>query len=145
MEYGKDGIPIKMFNPTLVAPIDVIRIKDKKYYWEQAKKHCICWNKCGTTIYNDMAYICEVAPAFDQISGERNGWKIEKDKNPFDRTNEEIAIQAEKFCYRCAAGYSADEQIIPNQKISDGYFVSKENLKLVKSSKPNVIQPFPKN
>ena len=133
--YGKDDIPMKMFNPTLVAPIDVLKIKDKKYYWEQAKKHCICWNKCGVTIYNNKAYLCEVAPAFDQISGEDNGWVIEKDKNPFDKTNEEIAKQAEKFCYRCAAGFSNDKKIIPDQKICDKSFVSVENLKIIKKRK----------
>jgi len=134
-EYGKNGMPTKMFNPTLVAPIDILKIKNKKYYWEEAKKHCICWNKCGTTIYNDKAYICEVAPAFDQLSGECNGWEIKEGENPFDKTNEEIAKQAENFCYRCAAGFSEDENIIPYQKISDGYFVSCENLKLIKNSK----------
>jgi organic radical activating enzyme len=141
MEYGNNGIPIKMFNPTLVAPIDVLKIKNKKYYWDQAKKHCVCWNKCGSVIYNDKAYICEVAPAFDQLSGEDNGWKVEENKNPFDKTNEEIEKQAEKFCYRCAAGYSEDKHIMPDQKISDGYCVSIENVKLVKDSRlKNVIQ-----
>lgn len=135
MEYGKNGIPIKMFNPTLVAPIDVLRIKDKKFYWEQAREHCICWNKCGATIYNNKAYICEVAPAFDQISGQDNGWEVKPGENPFDKSNEEIATQAEKFCYRCAAGFSNDPHIIKEQKISDGYFVSIENIGLIKNSK----------
>jgi hypothetical protein len=140
-EYGKNNIPMKMFNPTLVAPIDILKIKNKKFYWEQAKKHCICWNKCGVTIYNDKAYICEVAPAFDQISGENNGWEVKEGENPFDKTNEEISKQAEKFCYRCASGFSEDVEIIPNQKISEGYFVSLENVKLIKNSKlKNVIQ-----
>lgn len=134
-EYGKNEVPIKTFNPTLVAPIDIIKIKNKKFYWEQAKKHCICWNKCGITIYNNKAYICEVAPAFDQISGENNGWTVNEGENPFDKTNEEIEKQAEKFCYRCAAGFSEDENIIPHQKISEGYFVSVENIKLIKNSK----------
>lgn len=142
MEYGKNGIPIKMFNPTLVAPIDVLKIRNKKFYWEQAREHCICWNKCGATIYNNKAYICEVAPAFDQISGEDHGWEVVPGKNPFDKSNEKIAKQAENFCYRCAAGFSNDPHIIKEQKISEGYFVSLENLKLVKNSKlkNNVIQ-----
>ena len=126
--YGKDGSLDKFFNPTLVAPIDVLKIKNKRYYWEEAKKHCVCWNKCGTTIYNNRAYICEVAGAFDTISGENNGWDVVPGENPFDKTDEEIALQAEKFCYRCAAGYANDKHIIPDQKISQKSFVSVTNL-----------------
>lgn len=131
MEYGKDGIPMKMFNPTLVAPIDVLGIEDRDYYWQQAKRHCICWNKCGTTIYNDKAYICEVAPAIDHLAGESNGWPVVPGEDPFDRTDEEIAEQARKFCYRCAAGYSNDRDIIADQRICDKSLVSKTNMSLI--------------
>jgi hypothetical protein len=138
--YGKDGVLDKDFNPTLVAPMDVLKVKSKKYYWEEARRHCICWNKCGTTIYNNRAYICEVAGAFDAITGEDNGWPLVAGDNPFDKTDEEIAEQAEKFCYRCAAGYSNDKHIIPDQKISQKSFVSITNLVTKKTDKMQVVK-----
>jgi hypothetical protein len=90
------------FLPTLVAPIDVFGDPNKKNYWRKAAKDCLIWNLCETIIYKNKAYYCTIAAAMDHLYFDgAHGWEIRPDKNPFDKTDEEVTEQASDFCYRC--------------------------------------------
>ena len=107
-----------VFVPTLIAPIDVFKIEDKQWYWKKAQQDCYLWttHNCKPIIYNNRAYFCQLAGAFDQISGEDHGWPLDINKNPLKKTDAEIAEQASHFCYRCGhctfLGYKTPVQFI---------------------------------
>lgn len=117
------------FFPGIIAAQDIFKIEDRKFYWDKAKKDCPIWATEGASIYQDKAYFCENAAAFDWMfhNGE-NGWVIEDGKNPFIRTEEEIAKQAEMFCYRC--GWCAFNEIDrEKQKVHGLTLASETNYK----------------
>jgi len=88
MVAAKDCIPDEAGNPA--------------YFWELAQKDCPVWETEGAMIYNGKAYFCEHAAAMDHLWFDgANGWEIEEDTNPFERTEAEIAEQAHKFCQHC--------------------------------------------
>ena len=111
------------FFPALVAPIDVLGINDKNYYWRLAQRQCHHWlgEQFEITIYNGKAYYCQVAAAFDWLynNGE-NGWPIDKNNSPFDRTVKEINQQASQLCYRCGFCLgSTSKQLLKKQQLTD--------------------------
>ena len=148
---NKDSSKIEHL-PQLIAPIDVEKNHSKNYFWKKAQKQCVMWNICGKTIYNNKAYFCESAAAMDHLEGGKRGWDIEEGKNPFEKSNEEIAKQAKEFCFRCGNLWSGNRNIpgmnsseklpkgVEIQKIEDPYFVSATNIKLIKESKKNIIE-----
>lgn len=117
------------FVTTLEAPIDIIKIKNKTFYWELAKKNCHMWHNCRAILYDNRAYLCEPAAAFDRlILGKEkwkfgSGWQINK-KDPFIKTEEEIFSQAINFCYRC--GWCLDRV-----KLNNKYHVTHYNKELI--------------
>ncbi len=114
----------RLFVPTLIAPVD-LTLGSPDHYWQLAQKQCPVWKECATSIYNGKAYFCEVAAAMDHLfHGGENGWVIEG-KYPFDKTDEEIAEQAKKFCYRCA--WCIEDQL-KRQPITDPSYVSLTNV-----------------
>lgn len=121
---SKEDDEKRYFLPTLVAPIDLDN-QPPEHYWKKAQKDCPVWEKCGSCIYKNKAYFCEIAAAMDHLfhNGE-NGWDIESDKNPMARTAEEINEQAKKFCYRC--GWCLDKDI-NRQKITEPSCITKTN------------------
>ncbi len=117
-----------IFVPTLIAPIDIFGIKDRNWYWRKAQQDCYVWRaeNCRPLVYNNKAYFCQLAGAFDQITREDHGWKLNINEDPFDKTKEEIAEQASHFCYRCGAcGLNPKT---PIQYIDDFTLISKTNL-----------------
>lgn len=139
--------------PQLVAPIDYEKDKSKKYFWKIAQKQCVLWNLCGKTIYNKKSYFCEAAAAVDHLEGGNRGWEIEKNKDPFEKTDLEITNQAMEFCYRCGNLWSGNwweienwniKKELPNglsiQKIKDPYLVSESNKNLIDQNKLNKIK-----
>jgi organic radical activating enzyme len=96
----------RKFVPCLCAPCDWDRSKMTKMdYVKQAKNVCYQWNNCENSVYKGKAYACHMAASMDHMynNGE-NGWQLEKGKNPFNKTKEEIDQQLSNFCYRC--GYN---------------------------------------
>ena len=127
----------RAFTPTLVAPIDYFPDKPKEYFWEQAKKVCPLWKGCGSIIYDNKGYICDVAGAMDQLEGGTKGWDVNPGKHPMDRTEKEIAEQGKNFCHRCAwsmfdkIGKTLENgTVIPWQDIHQPSIISKTNLNL---------------
>lgn len=131
------------FLQTGLAPIDIIKDKNKEYYFQLAKEHCIIWKSktCHPMIYNNKAYFCQNAGAFDKIRNEEHGWNIIDGEDPFLKTDEEIAEQASNFCYRC--GWCLPREIrtkLPEQYTCDPYMVTESNLDIVKKNKSNCLQ-----
>jgi organic radical activating enzyme len=132
--------------PTLVAARDVFKVEDRDFYWEKAKRDCCMWNDCGTIIYKDQAYYCEIAGAMDQLTGERNGWPVREGENPFRRTDAEIREQARKFCYRCgwclAKHYKLENMPagIPEQRLEAPYLVTETALAMLPKPKKHLLQ-----
>ena len=94
--------------PTLVAPIDIYKVPDHGFYWQMAQQYCWMWkDECSGMLYDNRVYMCQPAGAFDRILGTNYGWEFVPGKNPFLRSNEEIAEQAHNFCYRCAFSLDA--------------------------------------
>jgi hypothetical protein len=74
-------------------------------------------------IYDNKAYFCEIAAAFDRLKigaerwqEESSGWDITDDKYVFNKTDEEILEQAAKFCWQC--GWPLKPQKFGNTIIS---------------------------
>jgi organic radical activating enzyme len=102
-----------LFAPTLCAPYDIENNKklSKQDYVNRAKKYCYQWIECECAIYNNKAYACHVAAAMDYMFFDGvNGWNINKNQNPFDKSKEEIDSQLSNFCYRC--GYNHENNLI---------------------------------
>jgi organic radical activating enzyme len=128
------------FVPTLVAPIDLYPHKSKSYFWIKAQQDCGIWKHCSAAIYNNKAYFCEVAASMDHLlfNGE-NGWDV-TDK-PFSKTTNEIAEQAEKFCYRCAWCVKGDDAIKQHmQKISEPTKISQTNVNSLPNPKGKFLE-----
>lgn len=104
---SKDENSQRNFCASMMAPYDFYKFKNKIDYWNFARKECFMWKNCWSIIYDNKAYLCEPAAAIDRLKlGKRNwnkskGWDLILGKNPFDKTEKEIAKQAENFCYRC--------------------------------------------
>jgi organic radical activating enzyme len=137
--YGGIG---QTFLPTQVAAMDILKIKNKNFYWEKAQKQCVMWDRCWCIIYNNKAYFCEIAASFDMMNNESSyGWPLVWGVDPFLRTEEEIAKQANNFCYRCGWCLTQEELIkadVPMQKVKDPTIVSHINMKTKMTKKPIV-------
>jgi len=115
----------RWFHPTLVAPCDVFFIKN---YWQHARKFCGMWddNNCHGIIYNNKVYFCQNAGAFDWLYDIGYGWPLKDGVNPFNRTDEEIAEQAEHYCKRC--GFLCNTERVGQQRIRQPNIITKTNL-----------------
>jgi organic radical activating enzyme len=133
----KDEEKVKNYDfvPVMVAPVDLYPEKSKKYFWTKAQRDCGIWRFCSKAIYNNKAYFCEVAASMDWLfDNGANGWDM--DDAPFDKTNEEIAEQAEKFCHRCSWCIKYDPILKEyKQKISEPTLVSISNMGFPASAK----------
>ena len=119
--------PDQQFLTTMIAAQDVLHEEDPKYYWDLAQQQCEIWDTEGAMIYNGKAYFCEHAAAMDWLFFDgKHGWPIVDGQNPFDRTNKEIAEQAEIFCKRC--GWCVAD--MGRQNVSDKSQVSPMNYGL---------------
>ena len=130
----------QLFVQTLYAAADAVKLPNDMAYWEKAQKDCAIWKGCQCSIYNGKAYFCENAGAIDWLfnNGE-NGWSLESNKNPFNRTKEEIDEQAQHCCKRC--GWCVSE-IIPRQLSKDPSYVSPYNQGTNNKRALPVIQPM---
>lgn len=124
------------FYATLKAPIDILNVKDKLYYWKMAKKNCTQWYNCTRLIYNNKAYICELAGPFDVITDSNFGWPIVSGSNPFYVNDETIAKQASQVCYRCGWCFGR----IYAQNVNYPIITTKTNLSLCGNKKVNYIK-----
>jgi hypothetical protein len=120
------------FFPVLCAPIDYIKNPDKNYYWRLARKQCYHWLGLSfeITIYNGLAYFCQVAAAIDfKFNEGKNGWSLNS-KNPFKKNNTEISLQAKECCYRCGfcLGPVAERIIGKKQFVKDDFLISETNV-----------------
>jgi organic radical activating enzyme len=139
----KDEEKVKNYDfvPVMVAPIDLYPEKNKKYFWTKAQRDCGIWRFCSKAIYNGKAYFCEVAASIDWLfDNGANGWEL--NDSPFKKTKEEIAEQAEKFCYRCAWCIKYDPALENyKQKIGEPTLISDTNNNFPKSSNfTNLVQ-----
>jgi organic radical activating enzyme len=136
-----------MFAPVLCSPTDLETDNklNQMEMWERIKKDyriCYKWNKCENSIYNNKAYVCNVAASMDNMFyGGKHGWDVEKGKNPFDKTEQEIDDQMENFCYRC--GYNCpggmgefENKTDKNQYVHKGTMVTDTNLKDMDKKSP---------
>lgn len=115
----------QLFVQTSYAAMDAIKLPSDIDYWKKAQKDCPIWNGCQCSIYNNKAYFCENAAAIDWLfNNGNNGWDLSDNKNPFDRSKEEIDKQASQLCKRC--GWCAPE-LIPRQLSRDPTYVSPSN------------------
>lgn len=138
----KDKNSEKVFTPTSVAPMDILKVDDKTFYWEKAQKDCFMYNFCCSIIYNNKAYFCEPAAAWDIMTGENNGWDLKWGEDPFKRTDDEIEKQALNFCYRCGWCFNKDDlrkYKIPNQLVKDSTIVTQINLPIGNNKNKNRI------
>lgn len=132
--YQKDGNLVwwvdlhpdsQKFTQTLYAAADAINLPDDMAYWRKAQKDCPIWNGCQCSIYRNKAYFCETAAALDYLFHDGiHGWEVTVDRNPFNRTKEEIDEQARHLCKRC--GWCV-EDIVPRQLSKDPTYVSPMN------------------
>lgn len=121
------------FYPSLIAPIDIFPEKDKSYYSNVALAKCHGWLRCPAALYKNKLYFCERAGAIDLMFGGNFGWVIEKDTNPFIRTDQEIIDQAKQCCFRCGSFFTCmDEGRIysktRNRALYPRQFISSESL-----------------
>lgn len=126
------------FRPTSIAPQDVYKIQDKKFYWEKAKKDCDMYKKYCSIIYNNKAYFCEPAAAWDVMTGEDHGWPLKWGEDPFVVTHEQVEKQALNFCYRCGWCFSESDLKkygLKTQRVKDPTIVSEINLPINKTKK----------
>lgn len=130
----------QMFVQTLHAAADIVSLPNDLAYWEKAQKDCPLWNGCQSAIYNGKAYFCETAAAIDWLFEDgKNGWVIEKDKNPFDRSKEEIDEQAKHSCKRC--GWCVSD-MVARQPSNGPSHVSSFNQQAAKKYSLTVIEPI---
>ena len=131
------------FVQTLYASCDAIKLPDDISYWKKAQKDCDIWKGCQCSIYNGKAYFCENAAALDWLFNDgKNGWNIDDDANPFDKTKEEIDEQARHLCKRC--GWCVPE-IVPRQFSKDPTYISPSNKTAEGRYSLNVIEPIVTN
>lgn len=132
------------FEPCLVAPIDLLKVKNKEFYWNRVQKTRCPWTDsktCASYIgKSGKFYICGPGGAIDESTGAKNGWDI--NKNPFDKTNEEIMAQGKEMCYKCGYCFTQKERekfgIV--QEIDGPSFVSISNLyRFKKTTKIKVV------
>lgn len=124
--------------PTLIAPIDIIGIKDKRYYWNIAQNKCPMWKNigCSSLVYNNNAYFCQVAASLDwhlNNGSQKLGWKIESD-NPFLKTEEDIDLQAINSCYRCGICFGYNSKELGLQPVNEKSWISDTNFKHIKNN-----------
>lgn len=129
----------QLFVQTLYAAKDAIKLPNDIDYWKRAQDKCCLWNGCQSAIYNNKAYFCETAAALDHLynNGE-NGWELDANKNPFDRTKEEIDEQAKHLCKRC--GWCVAD-MVPRQLSKDPTNISPYNQTTKMKHALPVIQP----
>jgi hypothetical protein len=115
------------FVSTLIAPQDMLKVKDPDFYWQSARSRCGIFNGCNAQIYNGKAYICQVAAGMDHLrTGGENGWEVIPGQDPFDRTDEEIAEQGRKFCPSCAHCLGGEH--LHMQESKDPHVASESNI-----------------
>lgn len=129
----KDKSTVMNFVNVLDAPVDFLKIEDRKHYWELAKKNCRIWGKCRAVIYDNRAYICDPSGSFDRILlgeekwGESCGWEV-GDTDPFEgRSDEEIIEQAKHFCYRCGFCLGESEPNTEQRATVTNFLILKKN------------------
>lgn len=137
--YYVDRHPAEQqFHPTWIASQDIMSLESDEAYWEVAQKKCKIWNREGAMIYRGKAYFCENAASMDWLFfNGNNGWEIEEGKCPFDKTNEEIADQAKKFCKHCSWCVSD----LDKQKVGDKTMVSETNSCFFKKQLVQLVVP----
>lgn len=124
-----------MHRATLVAACDVYQRSDKNFYWNIAHDSCRMWRSCRSVIYDNRAYLCEPAAAFDRLTlgaaqwEQSKGWKVVIGVNPLDQSTNAIAAQGKEFCYRC--GFCIEHPLW--QKVTDPTLISNSNLALLQN------------
>lgn len=133
------------FNPCLVAPVDLLKVENKDFYWERVQKTKCPWTDsetCASYISKSgKFYICGPGGAIDEDNGGKHGWTL--DENPFDKTDEEIAAQGREMCYKCGYCFTNEEnkKFGLEQKINAPSLVSISNLnRFKKTPKINIVK-----
>jgi len=127
----------RTFFPTGMAAFDVL--PKEKDFWKLAQKHCLMWNNCHAIIYNNKVYYCEIAAAMDWVlTGGKNGWIFDPNKNPLDRSCDKISSQAAKFCYRC--GWCIPDDVREKQHVKKPTMYTETNSDLYKFGRNNLVQ-----
>lgn len=137
-EYFNPKSAERSFVASLMAPVDIMPLKNKKFYWNLAQKNCWVYNneRCGTGIYDNKAFICCPGAATQRLQyGKENwsnsvGWDVELGKDCFAQTEQAINQQAEAMCWRCPVALGKR----PYQSIAEPSIVSITNLDLMRST-----------
>jgi hypothetical protein len=132
----------RIFVSSLVASQDMAGIKSKDFYWELARNRCGIFNSCNVQISDGKAYICQTAASLERLHGTDKGWKVEIGKDPFIRTDEEIAEQGRAFCHKCT--YCMRGDLMPKQESKDPSVVSITNIGLVNKKHRATFRPNPR-
>lgn len=132
-DYKNRGSHIQYLQ-TGLAPIDFFKSDSKMHYVKMAFKKCILLKKgeCCPSIYNDKAYLCQVAGPLDNLfyNGE-HGWKIGK-VDPFKKKDADFVKQAMHFCYRCGWAVGGWPQV-KSQFTDEPFLVTPTNRDIVNS------------
>lgn len=142
----------RKFWPSLVAPIDILDVKDKVFYWSRAKMLCGQWLDigCRSIIYKDRFYVCEPGAAFSNLCNLNIGWDTINGVSPYaGRNDKDIEKQMRELCFHCGFCLSRqppdhhpvemDELPGINQYTKDASFVTKTNAKFL-FGKVNIIE-----
>lgn len=120
------------FAPTLVAPIDLLGIQDKKYYWDKAQTDCGIWKSlgCVNPIYKNKISICSVASSWNDLLDLNLGWDLTPGQNPFSKlTDQDVKAKAINVCYRC--GWSCKMKLPEFQESNSYDLVTNTNLEVL--------------
>jgi organic radical activating enzyme len=116
-----------VFAPTLVSPADLDNNQDRDHYVRLARHHCYQWLHCEAAIYNGKAYACHIAAAMDHMYNDGDhGWQLDKNVNPFEKTEAEVDAQLEHFCYRCGYNFGGEKAF--NKRTGCRQFINEPTL-----------------
>jgi len=119
----------QIFAASMVAPIDYLKINHRQY-WPLAQNTCVMWRNYHSIVYNNRAYLCSPAGAYDQLGDRSAGWPVIRGEDPFDQSETEIDTQANQFCHRCMHCIDWPQTI--TQRISQPTLVSISNAHVIK-------------
>lgn len=129
----------QVFAASMVAPIDYLKI-DRLKFWPMAQSHCVMWQKYHSIIYDNKAYLCSPAGAYDRLGDQRAGWSVVLGEDPFNRSEAEIATQAHQFCHRCM--HSVGGPLAITQRTSQPTLVSISNAGVLKDVPMRAYRPL---
>lgn len=129
----------QIFSASMVAPSDYLKI-ERQAFWTFAQQNCIMWKNYHSLIYDNRAYLCSPAGAYDRLMGGDAGWPVRMGEDPFERSEEELRFQADNFCHRCMHCAGFHQQI--TQRISQPTVISRSYAVITRGLPMKAFAPF---